>query len=370
MKKALLFLLITTMAVLLVFTFSVTGCKKEAAPAEEVEEAAEEAVEEAAPAEEEEEAAPTEEVAEYKFAVFFPAPHPYFESVTKGIEKFTEDYGVEVFVQYGTDWAQETENQFIEGLVAQGYNNLIVYPIDITGANSLYEEITAQGVHVVNEGAPTALPTTASATVATDVKAAAMTACEKVIEGLGEEGNILDILELVEDTNTKLRKDGIEEVVANYPDVKIIQEIAGLTSQEEATEKISNAIAALGNDLDGMITTGYVPTVAASLILSEMENDRIVYVGIDDDPVVLDAIKNGYITGTFEQSPYMHGYISALYLKFLADGYTPKEDYVFIDSGGLIVTKENLDTFLDPLWDEVYAKAETLEKDYFNPPES
>jgi len=370
MKKALLFLLITTMAVLLVFTFSVTGCKKEAAPAEEVEEAAEEAVEEAAPAEEEEEAAPTEEVAEYKLAVFFPAPHPYFESVTKGIEKFTEDYGVEVFVQYGTDWAQETENQFIEGLVAQGYNNLIVYPIDITGANSLYEEITAQGVHVVNEGAPTALPTTASATVATDVKAAAMTACEKVIEGLGEEGNILDILELVEDTNTKLRKDGIEEVVANYPDVKIIQEIAGLTSQEEATEKISNAIAALGNDLDGMITTGYVPTVAASLILSEMENDRIVYVGIDDDPVVLDAIKNGYITGTFEQSPYMHCYIYALYLKFLADGYTPKEDYVFIDSGGLIVTKENLDTFLDPLWDEVYAKAETLEKDYFNPPES
>ena len=363
MKKALLFLLVITMAVLLVFTFSVTGCKEEAP-------AVEEAAEEVAPAEEEEEAAPTEEVAEYKFAVFFPAPHPYFESVTKGIEKFTEDYGVEVFVQYGTDWVQETENQFIEGLVAQGYNKLIVYPIDVTGANSLYEEITAQGVHVVNEGAPTALPTTASATVATDVKAAAMTACEKVIEVLGKKGNILNILELVEDTNTKLRKDGIEEVVAKYPDVKIIQEIAGLTSQEEATEKISNAIAALGNDLDGMITTGYVPTVAASLILSEMENDRIVYVGIDDDPVVLDAIEDGYITGTFDQSPYMHGYISALYLKFLGDGYTPKEDYVFIDSGGLIVTKENLDTFMDLLWDEVYAKAETLEKDYFNPPES
>jgi ribose transport system substrate-binding protein len=352
-----IFIILSIIAIMSMFlSFSLISCREETA--------AEEAVQEETAAEE-----ASEEV-EYKFAVFFPAPHPYFESVTKGIEKFTEDYGIEVFVQYGTDWTQETENQFIEGLVSQGYNKLVVYPVDFNGANSLYEEITAQGVHVVNEGVPTALPTTASATVATDVKEAAKAACEKVIEVMGEKGNILNILELVEDTNTTLRKEGIEEVVANYPDVKIIQEIAGITSQEEGTEKISNAIAALGDELDGMITTGYVPTVAASLILTEMENDKIAYVGIDDDPVVLDAIREGYVTGTFEQSPYMHGYISALYLKFLADGYKPKEDYVFIDSGGLIVTKENIDSFMEPLWEEVYKKAESLEEDYFNPPGS
>jgi ribose transport system substrate-binding protein len=362
-----IFIILSIIAIMSMFlSFSLISCREETAAEEAVQEetAAEEAVQEETAAEE-----ASEEV-EYKFAVFFPAPHPYFESVTKGIEKFTEDYGIEVFVQYGTDWTQETENQFIEGLVSQGYNKLVVYPVDFNGANSLYEEITAQGVHVVNEGVPTALPTTASATVATDVKEAAKAACEKVIEVMGEKGNILNILELVEDTNTTLRKEGIEEVVANYPDVKIIQEIAGITSQEEGTEKISNAIAALGDELDGMITTGYVPTVAASLILTEMENDKIAYVGIDDDPVVLDAIREGYVTGTFEQSPYMHGYISALYLKFLADGYKPKEDYVFIDSGGLIVTKENIDSFMEPLWEEVYKKAESLEEDYFNPPGS
>jgi ribose transport system substrate-binding protein len=97
-----------------------------------------------------------------------------------------------------------------------------------------------------------------------------------------------------------------------------------------------------------------------------MENDKIVFVGIDDDPVVLDAIKDGYVAGTFAQSPYMHGYISALYLKLLGDGYTPKEDYVYIDSGGLIVTVDNIDTFADLLWDKVYEKAETLAQDYFN----
>jgi len=101
-----------------------------------------------------------------------------------------------------------------------------------------------------------------------------------------------------------------------------------------------------------------------------MENDRIVFVGIDEDPVVLDAINDGYVTGTLFQNPSMHGYISALYLKLLGDGLTPKEDYVYIDSGGIIVTEENIDTASDILLDAVYALAETLEQDYFNPPES
>lgn len=176
----------------------------------------------------------------------------------------------------------------------------------------------------------------------------------------------MNILEFVEDPHTILRKQRIEETVAKYPDVKIIQEIAGLTSQEEATDKISNTISSLGDKLNGMIATGYVPTVATSLILTDLKNTNISFVGIDTDQAVLDAIKNGNVTGTFGQNSYFHGYRAALYLKYLADGFVPKEDYVFINSGGPIVSKDNLDTFNDMLWDDIQKAADKM-ADYFQP---
>ena len=45
------------------------------------------------------------------------------------------------------------------------------------------------------------------------------------------------MLEVVEDANTILRKEGIEEVVAKYPDVNIIQESPGLKQSKKARKK-------------------------------------------------------------------------------------------------------------------------------------
>ncbi len=372
MKKS-TFILSIIVVLAMVFSFTFAGCKGDALEVVE-EETAEEAPEETAEEAPEETAEEAPQV-EYKMAVFYPAPHPFFEASQKGLEKFTEDTGIDIFVQYGTDWTQETENQFVEGLVAQGFNAIMVYPMDATGANSLYEEVIAQGVKVVNFAAPTSVPTPVNFTVSTDVKAAAMLAVQTVIDVMGGEGNILNILELVEDPNTALRKEGIDEVVADTPGVEIIQEIAGITSQEEATEKISNALAALGDDLDGMVTTGYVPTVASSLILTEMENDAyegIIYVGIDDDPVVLKAIEDGYVTGTFAQNPVGIAYLCAKILQLELEGYTPKSDYEFINSWGVIVTKDNVvgAAFQAEVLDFALDLANTFATEYFNPPDA
>ncbi len=139
-------------------------------------------------------------------------------------------------------------------------------------------------------------------------------------------------------------------------------------AQEDATEKISNAIATLGDDLDGIVSTSYEPATAAALILAEMENTRIKYIGIDDDDAMLNAIRDGWIDGTFAQSPYMIGYMPALLLKLLAEGYVPKQDHAVVDAGGLIVTKDNIDTYIDELWDQIYTTADQVTTMYFDPP--
>ena len=289
---------------------------------------------------------------EKKIVWYASAVHPYFDAVQRGVEAFSLDTGIEVHTQIGPDWTQDSQTQNVEALAAMGYNGFSIYPSDPSGANGLYEELTERGSFIVNFGTSTVQPTTASFAVATDVKYAAMVAAEELIEIMGGKGNILNVLEVVTDANTILRKQGIEEVVAKYPDVKIIQEIGDMASIEEAMEKIENAMAANIDKLDGIICTGYTTTVAATSILSPYNQsgaDRISFIGIDDDPVVLEAIANGSIDATIAQNPYGHGYLSCQITSLLLDGYAPKEGMYFVNAGLAVVKKDNVDTYSNDL---------------------
>ncbi len=286
-----------------------------------------------------------------KFAWYIPAPHPYFDTVKVGVEAFAKEYNIPVREQVGPDWNMDSENTGVLALAAEGYNYFSVYPSDASAANGLYAELVKRGAKVVNFGASTFEPTPASFAVRTDVKDAAMVAAEFLIGKMGGKGTLVDVLEVLEDPNTKLRKEGIEEVAAKYPDIKIV-EVAGIKSEQEAVEKIEAAIAGAGGYVDGIICTGYVPTVVLSKILTNYEkryHKHINGVGIDTDPVTLKAIEEGYLEGTISQNPYGHGYLSLLALKYLSEGWKPRPGAYNINAGIVMVTKANLTTYNDDL---------------------
>ena len=298
--------------------------------------------------------------------------HPYVEEVQKGVIGYERDTGIPIKRQIGQDWTQDNENANVEPLAAQGYKGFSLYPADASAANGLYEELVQNGAHVVSYGAPTVLPTPASFCVATDVKQAAYEATEALIGFMGGKGNILNVLELVEDPNTILRKEGVVAAVAKYPDVQIIQEIAGMESIETSTAKIQDALSARIEEIDGVICTGYTPTVAAATILSEWNgtegNRRISFVGIDTDQVVLDAIRRGDIDATVSQNPYGHGYITCALLNYLIDGWRANPDEYFINSGTVLVTKNNVDTFNDDIMAITKGIMGEMETKYLLPP--
>ena len=298
--------------------------------------------------------------------------HPYVEEVQKGVVGYERDTGIKIKRQIGQDWTQDNENANVEPLAAQGYKGFSLYPADASAANGLYEELVQNGAFVVSYGAPTVLPTPASFCVATDVKEAAFEATEALIGFMGGKGRILNVLELVEDPNTVLRKEGVEAAVAKYPEVDIIQEIAGMESIETSTVKIQDALAARIEEIDGGICTGYTPTVAAATILSEWNqgegNRRINFVGIDTDPVVLDAIRRGDIDATVSQNPYGHGYITCALLSYLLDGWRAHPEEYFVNSGTVLVTKDNVDTFHSDIMAITQQIMGELETKYLSPP--
>lgn len=313
----------------------------------------------------------TDEVSE-PIAWYGMMAHPYITEVQGGVEAFEKDSGCAVRKVVGQEWTQDNENINIESLSTKGHKAFSIYPGDPSGANGLFSQLKKRGQIIVAYGAEPNLPTPASFTVATDIKGAAMVAAEKLIEMMGGKGKILNVLETVTDINTKKRDEGINEVVKKHPGVEIVQTISDMTQVSEATNKIQSALAARAGEIDGIITTGYNPTIAAAAILTEWHKDpahkRIKYIGIDTGDTVLKAIRDGSIDATVAQNPFGHGNISCTILKLMLDGWTPKKEYQYINAGIVVVTKENVDTYtaeVRKITDGIIADLKTK---YLDPP--
>ena len=155
-------------------------------------------------------------------------------------------------------------------------------------------------------------PTSPSASAPTSINSAYL-GTKELIKAMGGKGNVVHLAGLLVDPNTTLRVKAVETAVAETNGaVKLLQTVADTDAQEAADQKINALLAAQKDQIDGMIATGYIPSVVASKSLRTLGDKRIKFVGIDDDPIVLDAIKDGFVSGTMAQNPYGQGYIGGL----------------------------------------------------------
>ncbi len=293
-------------------------------------------------------------------------PHPYITEVSEGAAAAEKDTGVAILKVVGQEWTQDNANANVKALSTKGHKAFSIFPGDPAGANGLFGQLVRNGQYVIAYGAEPNVPTPASFTVATDIHQAATDACEALVSMMGGKGRILNVLETVTDVNTKVRNDAIVAVADKYSDVQIVQTISDMTQVSVAKERIQSALAALGDGVDGIITTGYNPTVAAAAVLTEWHADskhkRIRYIGIDTGPTVIEAIRNGSIDATVAQNPFGHGYISCTILARMVAGAEPREPYQFINAGHVIITKDNLDTYADEIraiTDRIIAEIDT-----------
>ncbi|HEY4983596.1 MAG TPA: substrate-binding domain-containing protein [Verrucomicrobiae bacterium] len=281
--------------------------------------------------------------------LYEPLPHPYCTAVGEGAKAYAKEHNVGVRVVVGQESTMANLNQNVESLFTVGHKAFAFIPVDPAGAKGLFTRLKNAGRFAVAYGAQPAEGSETPFAVATDTKSAATLATEKLVELLGHKGKILNVLESLTDANTPIRKAAIESVVAKYPDVEIIQTVGDVTTEQKAREKIESALVARGDEVDAVICTGYTTTVAAATLLAEHNRKpgakRIRFVGLDTDDRVLAAIRDGSVDMTLAQNPFGHGYISCALLDLMLQGWLPKSDYQFVDTGCVPVTKENVDSF-------------------------
>ncbi len=305
--------------------------------------------------------------ADFKLAVTA-VLHPYFAPMEPATKDFMKNTGITTEYRATQHFDQEEANVIIEGLLALGFNGFAMWPGHPTSVNATITELVKKGIPCVLIAGPANLPTDASLCIATDVGASAAQGCEQLIEAMGGKGNIVNLLGQLSDPNTLIRKKAIEAVIAKHPGVKLLAEIAEIDAFEAATSKIDAFLSAKAKEVDGMISTAYVATVVNAEALTAIGDKRIKFIGIDDDPKVIKAIKEGYVTGTRTQSPYGQAYIGLEALRLLKSGYTVKKGKYFIDSGSFLVTPANADNYKDIIKENAMKMLSTFQQDYFDAP--
>ncbi|MCX5496141.1 sugar ABC transporter substrate-binding protein [Kaistia dalseonensis] len=290
-----------------------------------------------------------------KVALVPGGPHPYFSAWEQAGKDAMRDFKLGAAdYKVPQKWELSQQNELLESLVTQGYNAFLIFPGDPVGSVSTAGELADTGAPVIALAGCLKDPSAAAFCFGTDTGNSAYLGTKELIKALGGKKRIAHFTGFLVDPNTQLRIDAVEKA-AKEEGAEVVQVIADIDAPEPAEEKINAYLAAHAGEVDGIITTAWVPAVVSANALRKIGDKRIKMVGIDHDEVVLKGIKDGFVAGTMLQNPYGQAYIGSFAADKLRSGCTVKADAPFksnaltnkfIDSGTVFVDASSVDNYV------------------------
>ncbi|MBP0578533.1 sugar ABC transporter substrate-binding protein [Labrys sp. LIt4] len=308
-----------------------------------------------------------------KVALVPGGPHPYFAAWDQAGKDAAKDFGLGAAdYKVPQKWELSQQNELLESLVTQGYNAFLVFPGDPVGSVATANELADTGAPVMALAGCLKDPSKAAFCLGTDTGNSAYLGTKELFKAMGGKKRIAHFTGFLVDPNTQLRIDAVKKA-AEEEGGQVVQVIADIDAPEPAEEKINAYLAAHAGEIDGIVTTAWVPAVVASNALRKIGDKRIKMVGIDHDEVVLKAIKDGFVSGTMLQNPYGQGYIGSFAADKLRNGCTVKADAPwksnaltshFIDSGTVFVDASGVDNYISAMQGITKTLLASFEKTY------
>ena len=302
MKKRLL----ATMSVVMVGSMLLAGCgKTEDAPTTKP--AAEETTEDAAADAAADTATDTAASGEtIKIGVSVAdQSNPFYIDIVDGMESAAKDGDELVIVDAGFDAAKQLND--IDDMIQQGVKVMLIDPVDSNAIKSAVEACDAAGIPVIAYNSP--LNFEIASTVATDNYLAGQLVGEamgKALDGKGEVAMLTyNVAEVCLD-----RANGFKDAIAEYPDIKIVEEQEIQPGTDTALPVAENILQAYP-DLAGMFALND-PSALGCVAAVESANllDQVQIVGVDGSDDAKAAIAEGKMLASAAQDPVQIGSVA------------------------------------------------------------
>ncbi len=180
-----------------------------------------------------------------------------------------------------------------------------------------------------------------------DNYAAGRKAAELLVEALGGRGKVAIITGVPGGLNLEDRVAGFREVVARYPEMSVVAEVATGEDISKGVQGVEEVMQA-HPDLRGWFFAGLWPLFADRGAMPQWEASTragdLKTVCFDTLPFQLELLRDGYLTALIGQKYWGWGYDS---VQILYDHIVNQQSYPpFIDTGMDIVTRNNVDAMI------------------------
>ena len=268
--------------------------------------------------------------------------HFFWQSVHAGAEAAAKESNVEV-VWKGP--AQETDYSgqinIVEDAINRRVDGIVLAP---THRDSLVPVVE----RAQRDGIPVAIFDSGIGTdkyvsyVATDNRQGGAQAAERLASKLGGKGRVAILGVKAGSVSTDEREQGFQETIKQkYPGIEIVAFQYGESDRARSLDRAADILTA-HPDLDGFFASNESSTVGAVQAIKQKGlAGKVVLVGFDSSPNLVEDLKAGAIDSLVLQNPYKMGYEAVRAMVAKLDGQTPPR---VVDTGVKLLTKENLDT--------------------------
>lgn len=239
--------------------------------------------------------------------------------------------------------------QIVESFINQGIDAIVIAAADSRGLVPVLRRATESGVVVITIDSNTD-PQVSESFIATDNVEAARKAADLVAESLNGEGEVALIPYIAGASTSNDRERGFKEGLAEHSGLRLVATQYSQSDYGRAMSVTEDLLTAHPN-LDAIFGANE-PSVlgAAQAIKSRDASDRVVLVGFDASPQEIEGVRDGVIEGLIVQNPFKMGYEGVMQAVAVLEGEAVERR---IDSGSIVVTRENLDEFLEQREEEM-----------------
>lgn len=268
--------------------------------------------------------------------------HFFWQTVHAGAEAAGKELNVEI-VWKGP--AQETDYSgqinIVEDAINRRVDGIVLAPSHGDSLVPIVERAQKEGIPVVifDSGISTE---NYSSYVATDNRQGGVVAAERLAEKLGGKGKIAILGVKAGSVSTDQREQGFQDTIKQkYPNIQIVAFQYGDADRAKSLDRATD-ILTTHSDLNGMFASNESSTVGVVQAIKQKGlTGKVVLVGFDSSPNLIDDLKAGAIDSLVLQNPFKMGYEGVKTMVAKLNGQTPPR---IIDTGVKLLTKENLET--------------------------
>jgi ribose transport system substrate-binding protein len=268
--------------------------------------------------------------------------HSFWLTVKAGADAAGKDLNVQI------DWngpSRETDIagqiNFVENAINRRVDGIVLAPSHGDSLVQMVQRANREGIPVTIFDSGISTDNYLSY-VATDNREGGVVAARRMGERLGGKGKVAILGVKKGSVSTDEREEGFAATIKEqFPGIEIAQFLYGEADASKSLQAAEDILTG-HPDLNGMFASNESSTVGAVRAIRQRNlANKVVLVGFDATPDLVNNVREGAIDSLVLQNPFKMGYEG---VKTVVEKLNGREPQKRIDTGVKLLTKENIDT--------------------------